>query len=68
MTGSAVSDKNRKGISLYLVFLLWSHWSASHNKAQSLPFYMAFNYRMSTTLLFFDSPRPIIVIVKLTYN
>lgn len=36
MTGSAVSDKNRKGISLYLFFLLWSHRSASDNNAQSV--------------------------------
>lgn len=33
MTGSAVSDKNRKGISLYLAFLLWPLWSASDNEA-----------------------------------
>lgn len=55
MTGSAVSDKNRKGISLYLVFLLWSHWSASDNKAESVHSYMALNYRTSSVLLFFGS-------------
>lgn len=53
MTGSAVSDKNRKGISLYLVFLLWSHWSASDNKAESVHLYMALNYRTCHVLLFF---------------
>lgn len=51
MTGSAVSDKNRKGISLYLVFLLWSHWSASDNKAESVHLHMALNYRRSNAFL-----------------
>lgn len=55
MTGSAVSDKNRKGISLYLFFLLWSHWSASDNNAESVHSFMALNYRTSNVLLFFDS-------------
>lgn len=34
MAGSAVNDKNRKGISLYLVFLPWPHSSASNNEVQ----------------------------------
>lgn len=48
MSGSAVSDKNRKGISLYLAFLPVPHWSASDNKAQPV----AVNYRTSSALLF----------------
>lgn len=66
MTGSAVSDKNRKGISLYLVFLPWSHWSASDNKAESV----ALNYRTSNVSLFFDSHwlHNIIVRLSLVYS
>lgn len=51
MAGSAVSDKNRKGISLYLVFLLWSHWSASDNNAETVHSYKAVNYNMMSYVL-----------------
>lgn len=44
LMGSAVSDKNRKGISLYLVFLQRTHWRASDNKAQPLYSHQSHNH------------------------